>query len=243
MKHKQRLLLPVIAGSMLAIISQQASASVIVLDFEGIGDLASVNEFYNGGVDSQGNSGENYGVSFSSSSLAIKDGDTKGVPLNGNFANEPSPDTVLFFLQGDRATLTFTTGFDTGFSFFYSTQFDTGFVNVYDDIDGTGNILATLNLSLNWQDNGCTGDPTGDFCNWDPIGVAFDGIARSVDFGGTLNQVGFDNITFGSATPGLPKATAVPSPGTLSLLSIGLFGLAGFANLQKRSNGREAMAS
>ncbi|WP_282605698.1 hypothetical protein [Pelagibius sp. Alg239-R121] len=234
MNYKQGVIFPLIIGSLLSVSSLPASANVIVLDFEGVGDLASVGDYYNGGVDSQGNSGENFGVSFSSASLAIKDGDTKGIPLNGNFANEPSPDTVLFFLQGNTATLTFDAGFTTGFSFFYTTQFDTGFVNVYDDIDGTGNLLATLNLSLNWKDNGCTGDPTGDFCNWDPIGVAFDGIARSVDFGGTLNQVGFDDITFGSATPGRPRATVVPSPGTLSLFSVGLIGLAGFARKQRQ---------
>ncbi len=219
-----------IAGAMTAMSSVQVSAAPIVLDFEGVTDGASVNDFYNGGTDSAGASGTDNGISFSSTSLAITDGDTKGNPLNGNFANEPSPDTILFFLSGNAATMNVAAGFDTGFSFFYSSDFDTGFVNVYDDLNGSGNILATINLALNLSDNNCTGDPTGRFCNWDPIGVAFDGIARSVDFGGTANFVGFDNITLGSATPGGadPDPVMVPEPASLSLFGFALAGL-GFA--------------
>ena len=213
-----------------------ASAEVIVLDFEGVGDLASVDDFYNGGTDSQGNAGVNHGIAFTSASLAITDGDTKGLPFNGNFANEPSPDTVLFFLSGDAATMNIDAGFDTGFSFFYTTNFDTGFVRVYDELNGVGNILAQLDLSVNWQDNGCVGDPTGQFCNWDPIGVSFDGIARSVDFGGTLNQVGFDDITLGSAIAGGGDVLTVPTPGVPALLGAGFIGL-----VWSRRKGRPAI--
>ena len=203
-------------------LASTANAAIVVLDFEGVGDLASVNDFYNGGTDSVGNSGTNYGIAFTSASLAITDGDTKGQPRIGNFANEPSPDTVLFFLTGDAATMNVDAGFDTGFSFFYSTNFNTGFVRVYDGPNGTGSVLAQIDLRLNWQDGGCSGDPTGDFCNWDPIGVRFDGIARSVDFGGTLNQVGFDDITLGSDVAG---GVSVPVPGVPALLGAGMVGL------------------
>lgn len=213
-------------GLTLGVLASHAQANVIVLDFEGVGDLASVDDFYNGGTDSQGNSGADYGIAFTSASLAITDGDTKGNPANGNFANEPSADTVLFFLSGNAATMNIAAGFDTGFSFFYTTNFSDGFVRVYDGLNGTGNILAQLDLSLNWQDDGCTGDPTGQFCNWDPIGVSFDDIAYSVDFGGTLNQVGFDNITLGSAVAGGNAGNPVPVPGTLALFVAGVLGIA-----------------
>jgi hypothetical protein len=50
-----------------------------------------------------------------------------------------------------------------------------------------------------------------------PIGVGFGGIAKSIDFGGTVNQIAFDDITFGSTTPG--DLNPVPEPGTLLLFA------------------------
>lgn len=189
--------------------SMAASASVIVLDFEGIGDLSPVGNYYNGG------GGPNYGVSFSGATLALIDLDAGG---NGNFANEPTPNTVMFFLDANNAILNFAAGFQTGFSFFYSSS-TVASVNVYDGVDGTGNLLGTLDLAAQGFDR-CTGDPNGDFCNWSAVGVAFAGTAKSINFGGTANQTGFDDITFGSSTPG-----EVPVPATLALFGLGLAGL------------------
>lgn len=201
----------------IACAAMPAQAAVVVLDFEGVGDLASVDEFYNGGTDSLGNSGTNYGISFSDTSLGIVDVDAGGT---GNFANEPSADTVLFFLSGGAATMNYAAGFDTGFSFFYSAN-GAGFVNVYDGLNGTGNLLATLDLASQF-DVGCDGDPTGQYCNWDAVGVTFDGVARSVDFGGSANFIGFDDVTFGAATPGVPEA----STWAMMLLGLGFAGAA-----------------
>jgi len=193
----------------------QASASPITLTFEGVGDQASVNNFYNGGTDSAGNSGTNYGINFSTSSLGLIDSDAGG---SGNFANEPSASTILFFTSGAAATMNVAAGFDTGFSFYYA-AFSSGFVNVYDGLNGTGNVLATINLAA--LPNNCSGDPTGGACLWTPIGVAFAGIAHSVDFGGTVNQIGFDNITLGAADP-----AGIPEPGSMALLGLGLAAMA-----------------
>jgi len=181
------------------------SAAVIVLDFEGIPNLTAVGNFYSG-----------LGVTFSPATLALVDADAGG---SGNFANEPSPDTIMFFLDANNAILDFAAGFDTGFSFFYSSS-TAATVTVYDGIGGTGNVLGTLSLTAQGFDN-CTGDPTGGFCNWTAVGVAFAGIARSIDFGGTANQTGFDDITFGSDKPG----GEVPEPGTLALMALGLVAL------------------
>lgn len=192
-----------------------AAAGPIVLDFEGIGDLNPVGDYYNGG------GGTNYGVSFSQDTLALIDADAGG---SGNFANEPSPNTVMFFLNANNAVLNYAAGFDTGFSFFYSSSVATT-VTIYDGVNGTGNVLGTITLAAQGFDN-CAGDPSGDFCNWTNVGVAFGGVAKSIDFGGTANQTGFDNITFGSST-------ALPEPGTYALMALGLAGI-GFTARRRR---------
>jgi hypothetical protein len=208
--------------------ASSASASVITLTFEGVGNLASVDDFYNGGTDSLGNSGTNYGISFSNTSLGIVDSDAGG---SGNIANEPSASTVLFFLSGGAATMNVAAGFQTGFSFFYSSN-GAAFVRVYDGLNGTGNILAQLDLASQFNNN-CGGDPNGDYCNWSPIGVLFSGTAYSVDFGGTADRVAFDNVTFGSDRPG---GSVVPEPATWAMLITG-FGLVG-ATMRRRRMAR-----
>lgn len=190
----------------------QAQAETVVLTFEGLGDLNSVGDYYNGGA------GGNLGISFSPNALSIVDEDAGG---SGNFGGEPSPSTTLFFLEGGAATMNVAAGFDTGFSFFYSAINQPGTVVVYSGLDATGDVLATLELPLT-PFNGAP-DPTGQFSPFVAFGVSFDGIARSVDFGGTVNQIGFDNITLGSEIPG----GVIPEPATMVLLGTGLAGVIG----------------
>jgi hypothetical protein len=223
-----RLQRALVAASLIFVVglfsAPRASAAVIVLDFEGLGDLEQVLDFYNGGFGGAGSGpGPDYGIQFGSASLAVIDSDAGG---SGNFANEPSPDTILFFLSGS-AVMNVLDGFDTGFSFFYTSTSFAGQVTVYDGLNATGNILATLNLPA--LGSGCGGDPTGDFNCWDPVGVLFAGTAFSVDFSGTANFIGFDNITLGSATPG---GGDVPEPATLALLGLGM--CAGAVRLRRR---------
>ena len=173
------------------------NVNIIVLDFEGLGNVDNINNFYNGGTSSQGYSGTNYGVEFGVA-LAVIDADAGG---SGNFANEPSPSTVMFFLDANQVFMNVAAGFTTGFSFYYSSNTSNGSVSVYDGLNGTGNLLGTLNLALNYDIN-CIGDPNGTYCNWDPIAIPFEGTAKSVVFSGVANRIAFDDVTFGSTTPG-----------------------------------------
>ena len=195
-----------------------ASAAPVLLDFEGVGSFAAIDDFYNGGTDSQGNSGTNYGVHFGSNTLGLIEQDP-----SANFSGEPTPNTIMFFLTGS-AVLNYAPGFDTGFSFWYTTVGFTGSVNVYDGLDATGNLLGTISLPA--LGNGP--DPANPFSAWAIGSLAFAGTAKSIDFGGTVNQVGFDNITFGSVDP-----NKVPEPATLALAACAL--LAGVGATRRRS--------
>ncbi len=183
-----------------------AQAAPVVLDFEGVGNMTPVGNYY-----------ASKGVAFSPATLAIIDIDAGG---SGNIANEPSGNTVMFFLDANNAILNFASGFTTGFSFFYSSS-EAVSVNVYDGLNATGNLLGTLNLAAQYDYN-CDGDPEGDFCHWTAVGVSFGGMAKSVDFGGTANRTGFDNITIGSA---IADGGDVPEPGSLALMGMALAGL------------------
>jgi hypothetical protein len=193
-----------LAAAACAAIAAPASAEVVTLTFEGLENLAPVGDFY----------APDY--IFSDATLAIIDADAGGT---GNFANEPSPSTIMFFLDANNAVLNVTNGFTTGFSFWYSSS-TVATVTVYSGLDATGDVLGTIDLDAQGFDN-CVGDPTGDFCNWTAIGVAFAGTAYSIDFGGTANQTGYDNITFGSDRPG-----GIPEPATWAMMILG-FGLVG----------------
>jgi len=190
--------------------SSSARAAVIVLDFEGVGDLTSIGSFYNGV------GGPDYDIVFSANSLALVDSDAGG---SGNTANEPSPQTTLVFLSDTNAGMNVLNGFTTGFSFFFAAPFFPGIVNVYDGLNGTGNVLASLNLATNT--NGCGGDPFGDYNCWTALGVPFAGTAFSVGFGGTANFIVFDDITLGSDQAGTTGTTgttgSAPEPTSLVL--------------------------
>ena len=178
--------------------SQSNGSRSVVLDFEGLGNLDAIAQYYNGGLSANGfGPGTNFGIYFGGTTLSIIDADNGG---SGNFANEPSPNTVMFFLEGGGATMNVTAGFTTGFSFFYTSSAP-GIVFVYDGLDGTGNLLASAPFPAVPLGT-IGGDPTGFFDNWVPFGVGFSGTAKSVTFSGVENQCGFDDVTFGSIDPG-----------------------------------------
>ena len=75
----------------------------ISLGFEGIGEWATVDSYYSGGTDSEGNPGPNYGITFSTESLSatvIKSVDSKimtWLDSNQTVLNSENPFNILSF--------------------------------------------------------------------------------------------------------------------------------------------------
>lgn len=209
--------------------TSQPANGVIVLDFEGLNNLETVLNFYNGGTGGSGSGpGQDFGIVFNASSLALIDADAGG---SGNIGGEPSPDTVLVFLD-NSVIMNVPAGFTTGFSFFYSAINFAGAVRVYDGLDGSGNLLTQLTLPVT-PFNGAP-DPTGQYSPFVPIGVSFNGVARSVQFGDIANQIVYDDITIGSATPGR-SSTPAPATSAQALLALtAVLGALGVARLRRR---------
>ncbi len=205
-----------------------AQAGVIDLTFEGINSptdttsYASVENFYNGGTSSVGTSGTNYGISFPTNALAICLNTLSYTCSNtsrGGLGDPNSQTGALFFLSGSNTYLDDAAGFTTGFSFNYTAIEEGGAVQVYSGLDGTGTLLATLNLSTTTS-GPCSGYGA-QFCPFSAAGVTFAGTAESISFNGVANEIVFDDVTFGSSVVG---GGGVPEPLTLSLFGAGLVG-------------------
>jgi hypothetical protein len=214
-----------------SVLSMAANATTIVLTFDGLQDEEEVLNYYDGGFGSLGSGpGPNYGITFNSDALALIEDQDGG---SGNFAGVPEGDTSLAFLSGSAATMNVPAGFTAGFSFYYSAIHDSGTINVWSGLNDTGTLLTTLTLPVTPSEVGSNPECTmadEEFCPFFAFGVTFSGTAMSVDFSGTENQIGFDNITLGSAVPG----SGTPEPVTSSLLAIGLVSFAAISRRQRK---------
>lgn len=207
------------------ILTAGSASAAVVLDFEGVNatypsGFANVGDFYNGGTSSDGTSGTDYGIEFTSNALAICL-NTPGVYCSNTSRGGFAPGSelgALFWLDGPETYMNVAAGFDTGFSFYYAAPNTPGAIRVYDGLNGTGNLLATLDLGLTPAT--CGSEYSALYCPFVASGIGFAGIAKSVSFAGTANYIVFDDVTFGSITPG------VPEPTTYALFGIGLAALA-----------------
>lgn len=146
------------------------------IDFEGVGDLSPIPEF--DGITSPG-------------WLAVIDADAGG---SGNFAFEPSPETIAFWLGGSTGT---GSARDIEFAepvakveFFYA-SFVTVVLRAF---DADGNQVDTASGAPNFN-QGPGGDPSGSFNKWDPISVESDGnTIVKVTVSGAVNQTGIDDL-------------------------------------------------
>lgn len=127
--------------------------------------------------------------------LTIIDSDAGGT---GNFANEPSPETIAFFcgnLAGCPAGSALTqsilfTNPVSEVSLYYA-SFPAVSIEAY---DATNTLVDSEFAPGNWN-SGRGGDPTGFFDQWDPVTVsaAGDTIVK-VTVAGNTNQTGIDSV-------------------------------------------------
>jgi hypothetical protein len=173
-----------------------AFAQNTVIDFETAPSFASIGSTYAG-----------LGVSFGGDALGLANDE-----LGPYFSNAPSPLGVMF-AAGPDASMNVAAGFVNAVNFAYSSSSAlTGAVQVWSGLDGTGTLLASIDLANNATSNGCTDSA---YCNFGTASMTFAGIAQSLTFGGAANATVFDNIAI----------TAVPEPAAYVFMALGLGGL------------------
>jgi len=211
-----RAILPGCILALLLCATLPAHASGILLDFRGLKDQEAVDNFYNGGTGGDGSTrGYNFGITFSSNTLALKSFLQAG---SGNFVTPPLGAPAIFF-GASNGIMNSSAGFNTGIQFFYAAG-ATATVTVYSGVNGQGSALATITLSPN-AGGSCGG---ASFCTWTSASLGFTGTAESVVFHGSLpNQFGVSEVTVGSTQ------SAIPEPSSFLLVGTGLVGLYGSA--------------
>lgn len=204
-------LISALAASLLS--AAPVFAETITLDFEGAAtsipsdSFNFLNSFYNGGTNSGGTAGVNYGVSFAGAAYAL----SNAYNPDPVYSNAPSMGAVMSTTDSDGA-MSVASGFSGTVSFYYSSA-EAATVNVWSGINGTGSILATFALGANAQTN-CSDTS---YCHWDFISLDLgSNIAHSIQFGDAIGT-GFDNVT----------VNAVPVPAAAWLMGSALLGLGG----------------
>ncbi len=188
-----------------------AVSSAVILDFEGATSFESLNNFYNGGTDSAGAAGTNYGISFGGDALALAND-----VVSTYFTNAPSPVTAMTPVSNPdplltNASLNVASGFAGTASFYYSSTAETT-VEIFSGLNGTGSSLGTFNLANN-ATSGCSDSP---YCHWDLLSVTFAGVAQSIKFGTAGDVAAFDNVTV--------APVPLPAAGWLMLSALGGIG-------------------
>ncbi len=203
---------PLAAAVLLALSAASPAFATTTIDFDAVTSFESIADFYNGGTDSAGATGESLGISFGGDAIAVAN-DTANFPAY--YLNAPSPLAVMTPVGADSA-LNAAAGLTGSVSFYYSAVSSvTNGVQVWSGLNGTGSLLASFDLVANDPAGGCNDGKT-DYCNFALVSGSFTGTAESVTFGNATGVAAFDNVT----------VAVIPEPATYAMMAAGLAGLA-----------------
>ncbi|WP_026795717.1 MULTISPECIES: DUF4347 domain-containing protein [Planktothrix] len=137
------------------------------------------------------------GLNFSANALGIVSVEQGG---SGNFidplSNPGQLANAITYNEGQSMIINVGDGFDQKFGFRYASPFADHQVTIYDGVNGTGNVLASVQLPRTPDSNLTPGayilenNPTST--------LFFEGIAKSVILGSQPNKLLINDITFGS---------------------------------------------
>lgn len=179
-------------------VDRQQGETCTFIDFEGLGDNQEI-----GTVSGEPN------VTFATGWLALIDADAGG---SGNFANEPSPDTVAYVPAGAYGPIDFDEGVQFAQFFYVASAISLPVtLTAFDGPGGTGNEVDSVQgdtIGTDFDGAPCTGDPSGNFCLFDILTLAADtNNIRSVVISGAVpNQFAFDDMEYCTFIPPAPLA-------------------------------------
>jgi PEP-CTERM motif len=219
-----------LAAFMAGCFAASPASATVTINFENIGTYGvntgiSILNFYNGGTASNGHTDTNLGVSFATNAQTLclnTPGTMCSAASRGGVGDPASADTGMLFQTGTSTFLSDAAGFSSGISFYYVANI-AGTVQIFDNVSGTGNLLATLALPTNAT--GCRAPYNADYCPFSLVTLGFSGTGRSVVFGGTAGHIVFDDISLG--------VVSLPEPASWAMMLMG-FGAVGAALRFKR---------
>jgi hypothetical protein len=141
----------------------------------------------------------------------------------GGHGPADSQESALDFNSIIPAFIDVAGGFTIDLSLNYVTTLLSVMLAIWSGVDGTGDLLATLNLPANAV--GCPDYGDAELCPFTSAQVSFSGVARSVQFSGIAAD--FDDITF----------TAAPEASTWAMMLVGFASLA-YAAMRRKGRVR-----
>lgn len=180
--------------------------------------------YYDGGADQAGAIGPDYGISFDSGALAMANypfTDARNEPGGGNWLwiNDDS-----LFPYG-TSFMNVEGGFKGTFSLYYDeyqSYYGVGpsMISLYSGTNGGGKLLASLSLLPTF-----TTPPYPYVVFWTPVELAFNGVARSVEFQTEGNFTAFADLQLDTVHKTGASVPDHTGPGTLLLAALGLVGM------------------